>query len=151
MNNRTTKIIVDIFMTIFLILSFIRWDNSNFAFHAVVGVACTLFFGVHVFIHRKWLKATTKSCFKGKLNKPLRAKYVIDVLLLAAWTTSIVTGFIAVFPFLDWSAATAFAWGRFHGITARIALVLVIIHIIQHLPQIKSYIGIKKQAGKGVA
>jgi len=34
MNNKRAKIIVDICMTIFLMLSFVRWGNSNFSFHA---------------------------------------------------------------------------------------------------------------------
>ena len=42
-NSRNTKIIVDIFMTIFLILSFVRWSgDSGFVFHAIVGTACAL-------------------------------------------------------------------------------------------------------------
>ena len=147
MNSKRTKIVVDILMTIFLILSFIRWDASNFAFHAIVGIGCTLFFSMHIFIHRKWIKAVTKSCFAGKLNKALRGKYIIDMLLLAVWGVSIVTGFLAIVPFLG-DAGGISIWGRLHGITARIGLVLVIVHIIQHLPQIKSYLGMKKRAKK---
>jgi len=132
-------------MTIFLILSFIRWDDSNFAFHAIVGIACTLVFSIHIFIHRKWLKAVTKSCFAGKLNKALKWKYIVDILLLVFWGVSIATGFIAIAPFLGAAGAGSF-WGRLHGITARIGVLLIIIHAIQHLPQIKSYIGIRKRA-----
>jgi len=144
MSNKRTKIIVDIFMTVFIILSFIRWDNANFAFHAIVGIGCTLFFVLHIFIHRKWLKATTKSCFMGKLSKVLKGKYIINMFLLVVWGISIITGFIAIAPFFS-ETYEVFLWGRVHGITARIGLALIIIHIVQHLPQIKSYIGIKKQ------
>ena len=135
-------------MTIFLILSFVRWEASNFAFHAIVGVGCTLFFAMHIFIHRKWLKATTKSCLAGKLNKALRWKYIIDILLLVVWGISIGTGFIAIAPFLSETVGRSL-WGGLHGVTARIGLALLVIHVVQHLPQIKSYIGIKKRA-KGV-
>jgi len=131
-------------MTVFLVLSFIRWDNSNFVFHAIVGVGCTLFFALHIFVHRKWLMATIKSCFAGKLSKALTGKYVINMFLLVIWSISIITGFIAIVPFSRETYA-GFMWGRLHGITARIGLALVIVHIIQHLPQIKSYFGIKKQ------
>ena len=144
MNSKNTKITVDILMTVFLVLSFVRWQGSHFAFHAVVGVACTLLFATHIFIHRKWLKAVTVSCFTGKFNKTLKWKYLVDVLLLGFWGISIVTGFVAVAPFLG--EAGGGLWGRIHGLTARIGLGLIIIHIIQHLPQIKSYLGIKKQA-----
>ena len=147
MNSKKTKITVDILMTISLTLSFIRWDNSNFAFHAAVGLLCALFFAMHVLIHRKWLRATTKSCLSGKLNKGLKWKYVINILLLAFWGVSIATGFIAIVPFMGDSEGVS-TLGRLHGITARIGLGLVVIHIIQHLPQIKLYIGIKKAGEK---
>lgn len=145
MNSRRTKIIVDIFMTAFLILSLIRWDGmGGFIYHAIVGTACALFFSLHMFIHRKWIKAVTKSCFAGKLSKALRWKYIIDMLLLMFWGVSILTGFIAIIPFLG-EAESLSVWGRLHGVTARIGLALIIIHAIQHLPQIKSYLGIKKR------
>jgi len=145
MNSRRAKIIVDILMTVFLILSFIRWERSNFVFHAIVGTGCTLFFAMHIFIHRKWIKAVTKSCFAGKLNKTLRWKYIIDILLLVVWGVSVVTGFVAIVPFLG-EADGSSAWGGLHGLTARIGLVLIVVHVGQHLPQIKSYLGMKKRA-----
>ena len=150
LNSRRTKIIVDILMTIFLILSFIRWDGTNGAiYHMVVGSACALFFAVHIFIHRKWIKAVTKSCFTGKLNKALRGKYIIDILLLVVWGVSIITGFFAIAPFFNDMNSSGI--GRVHGITARIGLVLIVIHIIQHIPQIKSYLGIGKRAKNEVS
>jgi len=144
------KIIVDIFMVVFMSLSFVRWDNGNFAFHAIMGCACVVFFTAHVFIHRKWIKAVTKSLFAGNLNKSPRGligKYIINMLLLAVWGASIITGFIAIVPFFsEASGIFAFAWGRIHGITARIGLALVVIHGIQHLPQIISYFRIGRRA-----
>ena len=143
-NSRRTKIVVDILMTIFLVLSFIRWDGIGGAiYHILVGSACALFFSLHTYIHRKWIKATTKSYFIGKLSKSLKGKYIVDILLLVVWGISILTGFIAIVPFFN-EAEGGFGWGRFHGITARIGLVFIIIHVIQHIPQIKLYIGIKK-------
>lgn len=144
-NSRRTKIIVDILMTVFLILSFIRWDGVDGAiYHIVVGSACALFFAVHIFIHRKWIKAVTKSCFAGKLSKTLRGKYIVDILLLVVWGISIITGFFAIAPFFNDMSGSGI--GRLHGITARIGLGLVVVHIVQHIPQIKSYIGVGKRA-----
>ena len=145
LNNRRTKIIVDILMTVFLILSFIRWDGIGGAiYHIVVGTACALFFAVHIFIHRKWIKAVTKSCFTGKLSKALRGKYIVDIFLLVVWSVSIVTGFLAIAPFFNEMVGSGV--GRLHGITARIGLGLIVVHVIQHIPQIKSYMGISKRA-----
>ena len=145
LNNQRTKITVDISMTVFIILSFIRWDGVGGAvYHIIVGTLCSVFFAFHIFIHRKWIKATTKSCFAGKLNKALRGKYIIDILLLVVWGISIITGFIAVFPFFN-EVDGSFGWGRLHGITARIGLALIVVHAVQHIPQIKMYLGIKKK------
>ena len=145
LNSKRTKIIVDILMTVFLVLSFIRWDGVDGAiYHIIVGSACTLFFAVHIFIHRKWIKAVTKSCFAGKLSKALRGKYIVDILLLVVWSVSIIIGFLALAPFFNDMSGSVM--GRLHGITARIGLVFIVIHIIQHIPQIKSYMGIGKKA-----
>ena len=139
MSSKGTKIIVDILMVVFVILSFRRWDGmSGAAYHFIVGSACALFFGLHVYIHRKWISAATKSFFTGKLAQALRGKYIINVLLLVVWSVSIVTGFMAIVPFLSGMGGVSVI-GRLHGITARIGLLLIIIHVIQHMPQIKSY------------
>ena len=138
MNSRNTRIIVDILMTIFLALSFVRWGADNAVFHFVVGTACALFFTIHVCIHRKWLVSVTKSCIAGKLNKALKGKYTVDILLLVVWSIAIVTGFLAIGSFaggIEWM----FVFGRIHGVTSRLGLALVIIHVVQHRNQIISY------------
>ena len=150
-NSRNTKIIVDILMTIFLILSFIRWNgDSGFIFHAIVGTACTLFFTLHICIHRKWIKAVTKSAFNGKLNQTLKWKYVINMLLLVIWGIAIATGFLAIGYFVG-GIEVMYVFSRLHALTARVGLALVIIHAYQHLPQIKSYMGIKNKANMSKA
>ena len=144
-SSRTTKIVIDILMTIFLILSFVRWEDSHFAFHAVVGTACALFFTLHVCIHWKWLKAVTKSFLGGKPNSALKGTYIIDVLLLGVWGIAIATGFIAV-GYFSFGIDGMAVFSRLHAVTSRIGLVLVAVHVFQHIPQIKSYMGIKNTA-----
>jgi len=131
-------------MTIFLVLSFVRWDGAGgFAFHIIVGCLCVVFFSLHILIHRKWIKATSKAFFTGKIKKAQQGKFIIDMLLLLVWVVSIITGFIAIGPFLN-DTAGELIWGRLHGISARLGLVLVIIHAAQHIPQIKSYFSLKQ-------
>jgi len=130
-NSTKTKITVDIFMSVFLILSFVRWDDENFIFHLVVGCAFTLFYTAHVLIHRKWLNAVTKSAFSGKINKSLKGKFIVDILLIIVWDIAIITGFLAI--------ANRAVFGSIHGLSSRVGLVLVLIHAYQHRGQIKSY------------
>lgn len=135
--GKRTKIVIDIFMTIFLVLSFARWDGDP-TFHFIVGTVCTLFFAAHVFIHRKWLRATTKSFIARKIKSALVGKYSVNMLLLVVWGICIVTGFLAIGSFV-FGVEWMFVFSRIHGITARVGLVLTIIHIIQHRVQIMSY------------
>jgi len=138
--GKRTKIVVDIFMTVFLILSFVRWEGDP-TFHFIVGTVCTLFFVIHVLIHRKWLRATTKSFLARKIKPALVGKYRIDMLLLVVWGVCIATGIFAIGSFVydvQWMSV----FGRIHGITARVGLVLTVFHIIQHRAQIMSYFGL---------
>ena len=149
-SSRATKIVVDIFMTLFLVLSFIRWEgNSGLVFHAIVGTACALSFTIHICIHRKWLIAVTKSLLDGKLNQTLKWKYVIDVLLLSVWGIAIATGFLAIGYFVS-GIEVMYVFSRLHAVAARIGLGLVAIHVFQHIPQIKSYIGFKNKPSGGM-
>ena len=146
-NSRGTKIVVDIFMTVFLILSFVRWSGDP-TFHFIVGTACTLFFAVHIFIHRKWLKAVTKSYFAGKLKNAIKWKFTTNILLLAVWGVCIVTGFLAIGSLVG-GVEWMYIFSRIHGVSARIALALTIIHAIQHRAQIMSYLKMKKRKSAG--
>ncbi|MCL2372626.1 MAG: hypothetical protein FWC78_04405 [Defluviitaleaceae bacterium] len=138
LSARRTKIIVDIFMTVFLALSFVRWEDSNFIFHAVVGTACAIFFSLHVCIHWRWLVAVTKSLFAGKMKAALRWKYAIDVLLLVVWAIAIASGFLAI-GYFSFNMA-GMAWlSAVHGASTRVGLGIVAVHVVQHVPQIRSY------------
>ena len=141
LNSKNTRITVDILMVVFLALSFVRWEG-NPTFHFIVGTGCTLFFALHVCIHQKWLKAVTKSFKAGKAG-PLKGKYIVDILLLAVWGTSIVTGFLAI-GYYVYEVAGMSVFGRLHGVTARLGLALVVVHIYQHRAQIKLYLKMKK-------
>ncbi|MCL2579866.1 MAG: hypothetical protein FWE32_07505 [Oscillospiraceae bacterium] len=136
MSAKNQMMLVDLFMTAFLILSFIRWEGSG-AFHFVVGTICLLAFALHIWLHRKWLKATTGALLAGKLSPKLRAKYLVDALLLIVWVAAIVTGILAVVPFLD--GVSPSPAGRLHGVSSRLAVPLLLIHIFQHRGQIRSY------------
>ncbi|MCL2563967.1 MAG: hypothetical protein FWE08_08045 [Oscillospiraceae bacterium] len=134
--GKRTKIFVDICMMVFMVLSFVRWEGDP-TFHLIVGAGCALFFGVHMFIHRKWMWSVTKSCVTGKMKPALRGKYIVDMLLLAVWGVSIVTGVLAIW--MD-------GLGGVHGWTARIGLALVVVHIVQHRGQIRGYCRRRRKA-----
>lgn len=137
MTNRTKKIIVDLGMTIFIILSFVRWDG-NPTFHIIVGIACTIFFILHICLHRKWLMTQTRKVVQGKARAKVARLYLVDALLLVIWSISVITGIFAILPYLAEPGGASWL-GSAHGMTARLGAVLAVIHLFQHLKQIRSY------------
>ena len=129
------KIIIDIIMLVFIILSVIRWDGDP-TFHIVAGSGCTLFFIIHFLLNIKPFKAMTKKF--GKLKVKIKMQHIIDLLLIIVWSIAIIAGFIAI-PYYMQEAEAAFKIGRLHGIFGRIGCGLVCIHLLQHLKQVCSY------------
>jgi len=145
MTARTKKILVNIGMLVFVILSFIRWDGDP-TFHIIVGTVCTLFFAFHIAIHRKWLTSITGKVAKRTANAKVTRLYVVDVLLLVTWGVAIITGFLAIPPYL--SEIEGMSWlGRIHGVSSRIACIIAVVHIIQHSKQIRSYFKRRNKSG----
>ena len=145
MSTRTIKIIVDIFMTLFIILSFIRWDGTGgFIFHAAVGTVFALLMAVHLLLNRKWLPAVTKSIRAKKASAKTKRQYAVDIALIAVWGAVMLSGFLAI-PLIVGDDETFRIFGRIHAISGRVGAALIIVHVYQHLGQIRSYLGIKKR------
>ena len=66
------------------------------------------------------------------------------MLLLVIWGIAIVTAFFAI-GYFSAGIEGMYAFSSLHGVTSRVGLVLVIVHAYQHLPQIKSYVGIRNK------
>ena len=156
MGNRKVRILVDVFMTVFVILSYIRWSGfSGLVFHGIVGIAFALFAVVHVWINRKWLVSVSGSIKSGKASEKLKRLYSVDLMLIVGWGTAIITGFIAIPYFIsglpgqvvpaDSALYFSYVAGRIHAISSRIGGGMIIVHIVQHWSQIRSYFGIKKR------
>jgi len=143
MNIRNSKITVDVLMTIFLVLSFVRWEGGNgFIFHAVVGIVFALLVVLHLYLNRKWVSAASKSIKEGKANKKIMQIFAIDMILIAVWGIAIVTGFLAIPSFL-FGIEFFYVFSRIHAVSSRLGAIFIIIHIFQHAWQIRSYLGMK--------
>ena len=150
MNNRKAKITVDIFMTIFVILSFVRWDGEiGFIFHAVVGSVFALLAAAHLYLNRKWVVSVTKSVIAKKANSKTKQIYIVDMILTVVWGIAIITGFLAIPSFAN-DVEAFYVFSRIHAVSSRIGAVIILVHIYQHLGHIRSYIGLKKKPKSGV-
>ena len=140
MSNKTCKIIVDIFMAIFVMLSFVRWDGTGgFIFHAAVGSAFALLVALHLFLNRKWIISVTKSIRAKKVNNKTKQIYIVDIILIIVWDITIITGFLAIPSFLG-GMESFYMFGRIHAVSSRIGAAVILVHIYQHLGHIRSYI-----------
>ena len=145
MNNRKAKITVDIFMTIFVVLSFVRWDgDGGFIFHAIVGSVFTLLVAAHLYLNRKWIVSVTKSIIAKKTNSKTKQLYIVDMILMVVWGIAIITGFLAIPSFVN-NIESFYVFSRIHAVSSRIGAVVILVHIYQHLGHIRSYMGLKKK------
>ena len=145
MNNKKAKITVDIFMTIFVILSFVRWDgDSGFIFHAIIGSAFTLLVAAHLYLNRKWVASVTKSIIAKKANSKTKQLYIVDMILIVVWGIAIITGFLAIPSFVN-DIESFYMFGRIHAVSSRVGAGVIFVHICQHLGHIRSYVGLKKK------
>ena len=149
MNTKKCKITVDIFMTIFVVLSFVRWSgDSGFIFHAIVGSIFALLVILHLFLNRKWVVSVTKSVIAKKANRKTKQLYIVDIILMVVWGIAIITGFLAIPSFVN-DTESFYVFSRIHAVSSRIGAVIILVHIYQHLGHIRSYLGLKKKPKSG--
>lgn len=134
MDNKKTRMIVSLLMTVFLILSF---AVTTGIFHIVAGVLFTALFVTHVLINRKWLISVTKSLGKGNLTAKVKRTYWVDVVLIALASICVISGLPMIGDVFGNGGSEAFR--QIHHATSRFTLFLTIAHVIQHTGNIKSY------------
>jgi len=147
MNNRNHKRAISIFLAIFFIASFGILFGMSIPLHMAVGGAAMILSTAHVFINRKMLSSIGKAHKSGKLNEKTKWQYRVDLLLILTWTVCIITGILIGFPAFIYSLAginDLFLFFVIHLFSAMLSLILVIVHIFQHVSHIKAYFMKKK-------
>ena len=138
---KITKIIVDILMLFFVALSLIR-QRGDPTFHIVVGSIFAVLFITHFILNAKTFISMSKKL--GKLKTSMKLQYGVDVVLLLIWSIVVITGIIIALNMSIDSSIRGIS--RFHGVLGRVGCGFILIHIIQHIKQIKSYFKVKKRA-----
>ena len=138
--TKLAKIIVDVLMLIFVILSLVRWDGDP-TFHIVVGSIFSALFIVHFLLNIKTFASMTKKF--GKLKVKIKLQYSVDIVLVVIWSVAVIVGIIATFYYLN-SESSINEIGRLHGMLGRIGCGFILTHIVQHIKQIRSYFVLRK-------
>ena len=137
---KLAKIIVDITMLVFVVLSLLRWDGDP-TFHIVVGSVFATLFIIHFLLNAKTFISISKKF--GKFKTQMKLQYIVDAILIIIWLAVMVAGIIAAVSYID-TDSTLHGIGRLHGILGRIGCGFILIHIIQHIKQICSYFKVSK-------
>lgn len=143
--SRTLRIIVDVFMLLFLILSLSGFGKE--VFHYITSLICFLLFAVHLYINRKWMSSVKKVYKTGELEKSVKQRYRVNQFLIVTWTLTFISGILAMIGHIFEIESLIVLFGGhpgLHVLFSRLGLVAVICHVIQHGKQIASYVKLKK-------
>ena len=137
---KPVKITVDILMLVFVILSLMR-QRGDPTFHYFVGGIFGALFIIHFLLNFKTFISMSKK--HGKLKTLMKFQYVVDIVLILIWSGTIITGIIAAANINTDSSIQGLS--RLHGMLGRVGCGFILIHIIQHFRQIRSYFKIQKK------
>ena len=132
MQKNIVKIILDTIMAVLLVL---LYNSHVFAisFHEITGLVLAGLFIIHCSLNRKWIAAITKKFFGKEVKARTRFVYIVDVLLLMAFASVIISGICtsqALFPAALENKDSA--WRTVHHFSAAMSLILVGIHVGMH-------------------
>ena len=143
---RALKLTLDAIMLVLLVLMY-RKQVISMEFHEIGGLALIGLFIVHHLINMRWIGAATKTLFAKGTSAMVRARYLVDVLLLVAFLAVGVTG-VLINKTLFQVQATGNA-KALHYFASAVAIILMGIHLGLHADYIFGKL-LKKGANKVV-
>jgi hypothetical protein len=130
------KIITDIIMFITMIL-LMYLSFTGIVIHEILGIGVFILFFIHKAFNFKWIKAITKSMVDGNnINKSVKWKYILDVLLLIDIILITISGiFISQILFVN-LIRVSFNWSDLHHFFSAVGFLLIILHILLHFKEL---------------
>lgn len=126
---RILKLVLDLVMLVLLVLMY-RKQVICLEFHEIGGLALIGLFIVHHLVNMRWIGAVSKTLFAKSTSGMVRARYFVDVLLLAAFLAVGITGvLINKTLFQIHIAGNAKA---LHYFASAIAIILMGVHLGLH-------------------
>lgn len=125
------KIIFDIIISALLVLMFNK-NVISLNFHEIGGLILLGCFLIHKLLNWKWIVEVSKKIFSKDLNFKLRFGYIIDILLLLAMVTILISGIFISKVLFTWISSPGGNWKVLHYFVSALSLILVGIHIGLH-------------------
>ena len=127
--TRILKLALDAVMLILLVLMY-RKQVISIAFHEIGGLALIGLFVIHHLVNAKWIGATTRRLFAKSTPGLVRARYIVDALLLLAFLAIGITGI-----FISKVVFSFHVQGNFktlHYFASALAIILMGVHLGLH-------------------
>lgn len=144
--TRALKLALDAVMLILLVLMY-KKQVISMSFHEIGGLALIGLFLIHHLVNARWIGAATKRFFRKGMPGLVRARYIVDALLLVAFLTIGITGIL-----INKTLFTVHVAGNastLHYFASAIAIVLMGVHLGLHADYIFGKL-LKKGANKVV-
>lgn len=142
--TRMLKLVFDATMLVLLVLMY-KKQVISLEFHEVGGLALIGLFLIHHLINARWIGASTRRlCAKGTPGL-VRARYIVDALLLIAFLAVGVTG--VLISKVVFSVHVAGNFQTLHYFSAALAVVLMGVHLGLHADYIFGKL-LRKSTGK---
>lgn len=126
---RVLKLILDAVMLILLVLMY-RKQVVSLAFHEIGGLALIGLFIIHHLVNAKWIGAVTRRLFAKGTPGIVRARYIVDTLLLLAFLAVGVTG--VLISKVVFTLRVAGNWKTLHYFASALAVLLMGVHLGLH-------------------
>ncbi len=127
--TRALKLALDAVMLVLLVLMY-RKQVISMAFHEIGGLALIGLFVIHNLINGRWITATTRKLFAKGTPGMVRARYIVDALLLIAFLTVGITGVL-----INKTLFTLHVGGNaktLHYFASAVAIILMGVHLGLH-------------------
>lgn len=127
--TRALKLALDAVMLVLLVLMY-KKQVISMAFHEIGGLALIGLFVIHHLVNGRWIAATTRKLFSKTTPAMVRARYIVDVLLLIAFLAVGVTGVL-----INKTLFTVRVAGNaqtLHYFSAALAVLLMGVHLGLH-------------------
>lgn len=127
--KRALKLALDAVMLVLLVLMY-KKQVISLSFHEIGGLALIGLFVIHHLVNGRWIKAVTAKLFSKGTPALVRARYIVDVLLLVAFLTVGITGILINKTLFEIHVAGNAK--ALHYFSAAISVILMGVHLGLH-------------------
>lgn len=126
---RILKLALDLVMLVLLVLMY-KKQVISLAFHEIGGLALIGLFIVHHLVNMRWIGAVTRRLFAKETPGLVRARYIVDVLLLIAFLAVGITGVLISKTLFSFH--TAGNAKTLHYFASAVSIILMGVHLGLH-------------------